>query len=89
MRNPEMNCSECEKCIRTMICIALWGNLRQFEQFDHSIPLEKRIDLMPFITGHVYPYYRDFLESGLKTNLKEAILRLIKRSKIDHRTLGN
>jgi hypothetical protein len=80
MRRPIHNCSECEKCIRTMLCISLWGSVEQFEGFDHSIPLLKRIDNIPFITRQVLPYYRDFLESDLDEELKRAIQRLLQRS---------
>ncbi|MDX1775277.1 MAG: hypothetical protein R3297_01710, partial [Desulfobulbales bacterium] len=82
MRNSWVNCSECEKCIRTMLGISLCAPVQDFVQFDHSQPLEKRIDSLPFITRHTYPYYRDFLESGLDEKYKEAIKRLIQRSQI-------
>jgi hypothetical protein len=77
MRRPLINCSECEKCIRTMLCITLWGSLKQFKGFDHSVPLVNRIDSLPFITPHVQPYYRDF-----NKELKSAIQKLLQRSPV-------
>jgi len=80
MRNLLINCSECEKCIRTMLGISLWAPVQHFVQFNHSLSLEKRIDSLPFTTRHTYPYYRDFLESEIDEKFKTAIKRLIQRS---------
>lgn len=79
-RSPTGNCSVCEKCVRTMIAISVWARLEEFSVFDHSIPLVKRIDQLAFISPHIEVVYNDFLSRDISSDLKMAIVRLIKRS---------
>ncbi len=38
------NCSRCEKCIRTMIALAMCGRLDDCETFDRTVPIELRVE---------------------------------------------
>lgn len=82
--NPvgKINCSICEKCVRTQIVIAACTDLSQFSAFDASEPLVDRIDRLRKIPSHgLIGVYEDFLSLELPSSTIDAIDRLIKRSR--------
>ena len=82
--NPvgKINCSVCEKCVRTQIVIAACTDLPEFTAFDSSEPLVKRIDRLRKIPHQgLIEVYEDFLNLELPLATIDAIDRLIKRSR--------
>lgn len=75
------NCSECEKCIRTMIGISAWAPLEEFSAFDQSVSLANRIDRLSSISPHIEAVYHKFLNRDLDDDVKLSIVRLLKRSR--------
>lgn len=43
-RTPALNCSRCEKCLRTQLVLAECGEHAELPAFDRSLPLAQRID---------------------------------------------
>lgn len=76
-----LNCSSCEKCVRTMIALDASGMLQRFKTFDHSVPLTQRIDAIPKLPPHLLTTYGNLHERDYSTEgVKEAIGRLLERS---------
>lgn len=77
-----LNCSECEKCVRTQLAIDCWSDLSQFEAFDHSLSLVERVDRVRKIPdAGLISIYQDFLDSELPDDVKAALARLMRRSR--------
>jgi hypothetical protein len=77
-----LNCSACEKCVRTMLAIACCGDPRSFSAFDHGVALAERIDNLPKIyTPELLPIWEDFLDCDLPADCLRAAERLILRSR--------
>jgi len=82
-----LNCSACEKCVRTMIALDAVGMLRRFETFDRDVPLWKRIDGIPRIKTNLFTLYENLLERNHSSDqVAQAIERLLLRSKEPPRT---
>ena len=75
------NCSRCEKCVRTMISLAMCGRLYDCETFDHTRPLERRVDNLPVLKPHLISIYEDLLRGIDDPRLKSAVERLITHSR--------
>lgn len=75
-RIDQLNCSVCEKCVRTMIALDASGLLENFETFDHITPLWKRIDAIPRIPPGLSMLYSNHLKDG---NHGEAVTGAIER----------
>jgi hypothetical protein len=80
-RAPTGNCSECLKCIRTMIGISVHGQLTDFTVFDLSVPLASRLDALPGVPEHLRNGIRNLLELDLPPDVRRAVLRLLGRSR--------
>lgn len=80
--NGRMNCTVCEKCIRTQICIASCGELKRFQVFDQKDSLEERIRGLKKISNpDLLEIYEDFLKIDLEPEVLESIAQLISRSR--------
>lgn len=82
-RAPLGNCSNCEKCCRTMISLYSADLLQSCETFDNIFPLEQRVDRLEKVPAHLLETYRALyrdLEGGSKAAVREAVARLIDRS---------
>ncbi|MGD9502446.1 MAG: hypothetical protein AB7V40_08165 [Methyloceanibacter sp.] len=75
------NCSECEKCVRTMIALAMCGRLADCDAFDRRRPLEKRVDDLPIIKTHLVSIYEELLSRIDDPRLSAAVRRLIAHSR--------
>jgi hypothetical protein len=82
--NPpdRLNCSVCEKCLRSQVAIAACGDLSRFTAFDQSHSLSDRIDALRRIgSTELLPVWEDFLQLASLSNLHSAIEKLIRRSR--------
>lgn len=80
-RDDRLNCSRCEKCIRTEVVLAMYGMLDRFEVFDSPTTLASRIASVPRIPvrASMIPYRRA-LGSGLDRDVARAVRALLLRS---------
>ena len=80
-----LNCSRCEKCIRTEVVLAMYGMLDRFEVFDTPGTLAERVAGVPAIPArYLMIPYRRALKSGLDRDVARAVRALLLRS---HRRL--
>jgi hypothetical protein len=78
-----LNCSVCEKCVRTQISIAACGDLTRFTAFDHATSLGEKIDGLRRIGApELLPIYADFLRLPSLAPVQSALVRLIRRSRL-------
>ncbi len=80
-RDDRLNCSRCEKCIRTEVVLAMYGMLDRFEVFESPSTLAERIAGVPRIPvrASMIPYRRA-LKSGLDRDVARAVRALLLRS---------
>jgi hypothetical protein len=73
----EMNCGQCEKCLRTMVALQLLGRLDQSPTFPHHIDLRqiRRLDLTGVGFG---PFWREFLGYPLDPSLRRTIEAVVR-----------
>ncbi|HEY9516993.1 MAG TPA: hypothetical protein VIQ74_15045, partial [Gemmatimonadaceae bacterium] len=84
-RSARLNCSRCEKCLRTQIVLAAVGVLDSFPVFEPTATLADRLDELPLIHDHLlFRYYNNALALGLPSDIAGAVHRLLGRS---HRAL--
>lgn len=79
-RAPAGNCGECEKCVRTMLILAVNGRLEDFQAFPDPGRLPARINALPEISPYLVPVYRAARDRARARRLRRAIDRLIQRS---------
>ncbi len=77
----EMNCCQCEKCLRAMVSLAGLGELEKYPVFSHgSGDLCARIDRLPIVAEHLQVYWVDSLQLSLPKDVEAAVCRLLGRS---------
>lgn len=77
----KLNCSVCEKCVRTQLALATCGALDDFPAFDQTEPLWTRIAAIHKVSGMpMIRVYEQYLERGMSLRLEEAVRALIRRS---------
>ncbi|MGF1483459.1 MAG: hypothetical protein ACFBZ8_03745 [Opitutales bacterium] len=70
----DLNCGRCEKCIRTLLSLAVQGRLEAFaHSFPQTPPLAERIRGIEPLRGFYVPVYEAFLGKGLSDELEAAI----------------
>jgi hypothetical protein len=79
-RVPSGNCSNCQKCLRTMTGISGFGSLERFTVFDHSIPLADRLNALPRIPEHLIVVWGNLLELDLQPDVRRAVEAVRARS---------
>ena len=82
-RVSEMNCCQCEKCLRTMVYLAGMGELEEYPVFAHGCrDVCARIDNLPTISGSkdIQEYWVDSLQLSLPKDMEAAVRRLLARS---------
>jgi hypothetical protein len=79
-RSPALNCSRCEKCVRTMAVLCTAGRLEESRVFDRSVPLADRIDALPETGDHLAGIWAYIVDLGLPRRERSAALRLLRRS---------
>ncbi|MBN1331477.1 hypothetical protein JW978_01160 [Candidatus Dojkabacteria bacterium] len=77
----QYNCSQCEKCLRTMLQLKIYGVLNKFEKFKHNIDESDfdSIDTSPKHRIYVWEYFLKHLGND-EGQLKESLRRYISRS---------
>ncbi len=80
-RSDDLNCGECEKCVRTQLELLAAGRLGSFGTFPSGL-LVDRIDGVPGITAPHMIIYRGLLERLDEKDIeaREAVTRLLERS---------
>lgn len=83
-RSANLNCSVCEKCVRTQAQLATAGVLEHFETF---LPgsLAARIDNLPVAEGALISQWRDIRNQISQPTVRSAVDRLLARSAFDIR----
>lgn len=79
--DSNMNCSRCEKCVRTMIAFAICKKLSQCSSFDQSVPLPKRVRDLSIIEPHLISIYEELRREIKDAELGSAVDCLIAESK--------
>lgn len=82
-RDDRLNCSRCEKCLRTRSVLAGLGVLQDFPVLDGPRTLANDLDALPCITvPSRWRRYREVLtDGGLPRDVSRAIERLLSRSR--------
>jgi hypothetical protein len=80
-RTSTGNCSQCEKCIRTMIILENSGTLSICRTFDLSVSLTSRLDNLRSLPMHLVPIYQELYNDSSNRQTRTAITRLIWRSR--------
>ena len=75
------NCSRCEKCIRTMIALAMCGRLDDCETFDRTVTIVQRVNAMSTVRPHLVSIYEELLRGIDDPQLSAAVQRLIADSR--------
>jgi len=77
----KLNCSVCEKCVRTQLALAISGALDDFPAFDQTEPLWTRIAAIHKLPNPpMIRVYEQYLEMGMPLRLEQAVEALIRRS---------
>lgn len=79
-RSRTGNCSRCEKCVRTMLCLELCGRLQDCDAFDRGRPLDRLLDGIPAVESHQILAWREALALVTHPEQQAAGERLIARS---------
>jgi hypothetical protein len=81
--SSQLNCGQCDKCVRTKLELSIYGVLESCSTFeDHSIPLE-RVRKFDTSKAMVEEYYTDLLpalKSQNRTELADALTFAIEQS---------
>lgn len=81
-RAAGLNCSRCEKCVRTQLALASWGKLGAFTVFDRQVALAEAVDALPRISNpNLIVVYAAFLTDELQPEVARALRRLLARSR--------
>lgn len=81
--DERLNCSRCEKCLRTRMVLAGLGLLEKFPVFDGMRTLTADLDALPYVPAPaLWKRYREVLaDGGLPSDTARAIERLLARSR--------
>ena len=85
-RNEAVNCSRCEKCVRTMLELAACGRLSDFQVFNPPAALHVLVDEVPAITPTLRDVYADIIERTTERRLRRSLRRLMERSEPGRRS---
>src|SRR5690606_28954999 len=87
--NADVNCSRCEKCIRTELILAACGKHDRFTVFQPAATLARRVDDIAKIPdAPLLIPYRSALELGLDPAVARAVRALLRRSHRAHLRRG-
>jgi len=75
------NCSRCDKCVRTMIVLAVRGQLEHFPVFDGQTPLPAILDAMDPVPKDLHRRYQALIDEGLPQDVELAVRRLLRRQR--------
>jgi hypothetical protein len=79
---PDLNCSRCEKCVRTQLVLQTCGQLERYSVFRHDLPLADRVDRIETLRiPSLAIVYGKLLELGLPRDTDRAVRRLLRRTR--------
>lgn len=78
---PKGNCSRCEKCLRTSLFLAEWGELENFPTFEGPHTLAGRLDELPAIRGRGSAFVRLLESRRLAPEVEVSVRKLLRRTK--------
>jgi hypothetical protein len=79
-RTPELNCGECEKCVRTQLEFLTAGNLERITTFPNG-SLSERIDRLSRLEKHLLFFYEEMIDHIDAPDVRQAIDALVVRSR--------
>lgn len=79
-RTPALNCSRCEKCLRTQLVLTESREHDGFPAFDRSLPLAERIDELPYVSPDLAISFDRLRGRGHGPGVDRAIADLVVRS---------
>lgn len=82
-RDDRLNCSRCEKCVRTRVALCADGLLDAFPVLDGTDTLVADIDALPHLgRSRLIGRYLDALQAGLPHQVDQAVRRLLQRHRV-------
>jgi hypothetical protein len=79
-RSPELNCGECEKCVRTQVELLTTGDLERITTFPNG-SLSERIDRLSRLEKHLLFFYEEMIDHIDAPDVRQAIDALLVRSR--------
>lgn len=84
-----LNCGRCEKCVRTMTCLAGLGRLEAFTTFPDRDDLVGRLDALAPLAPQTLAFWEDLETCGFRDAEREALEALLARSHaLEHEPLS-
>jgi hypothetical protein len=80
-KNEDLNCCQCEKCVRTMLLLQTCGKLDSYKGFSSRDQLPQMIRRVHGMMAGLLPVYEDFLVRGLPLDTAKAVRALLRRSR--------
>jgi hypothetical protein len=80
-RSAAGNCSQCPKCVATMLLLAELGALDRFVVFKNTASLPAAIDALPYLPNQINIIERLVHRQTLPRTINEAARRLVARSR--------
>jgi hypothetical protein len=72
-RTPALNCSRCEKCLRTMTALAGIGALDRFTCFEPGAPLAERLGALDGVPRDLYGVWEQLLALELERDVRRQV----------------
>jgi hypothetical protein len=79
--SARLNCSRCEKCVRTMVTLEALGKLSEYRGFDLDRPISEVLDDIPYLKGKASYFFQNILATYPDFKLSGNIRALIERSR--------
>jgi hypothetical protein len=76
-RTRELNCSRCEKCLRTMTALAGLGALERFPCFEPGARLAERLGELERVPRDLYGVWEQLLELELEPEVRRRVAELL------------
>lgn len=82
-----LNCSRCEKCLRTQLGLLGDGQLAHYRKFEGETTLAERLDRLESVADPVlFPIYQRMIARPMRPDVAAAGARLLERSRAARRT---
>lgn len=81
-RNDEVNCGECEKCLRTMLGLLSLGKLDEYPTFPDVDGLVSGLDRARLLPEFLIPTYQSFLNKDLPPKVVRPLEKLVRKSNV-------
>ncbi|MGA0898950.1 MAG: hypothetical protein ACO3SO_00945, partial [Luteolibacter sp.] len=75
-----LNCSECEKCVRTMLALHQRKRLEQFPTLQPAVSLAKSVRRVSSVKDVSLPVYQKFHSLEPDPGIRAALQQLIRRN---------